>query len=314
MKIYNFTNKVVVVSVLLASALLFGCSNDNPPAEDKVVIDLVKLQKTLGIDIHNKVTNEYGSSPATDAVKTLIIGPLTYENRGRPYTLSEPVTSTVVDDLADDIANSANYLAFVSLPTDQEFIEFEVPLVSSGWQVIAAASRNDIQTVDDLQQQTNKDSLVYHGFSENVYMSAEDINDADLTITLTRACSVDMPEKPKGCATFGENQVAVVTSAVEIIGVKLNDGDYTPALITFPLIVRDTPVAGQVLPSIAEADLESIVVEISASPTPLISSLTVLTTHRENPTETQTCRELLDTDSVAAYQAQCEVQEYRFLY
>ena len=322
----------IMAVLLAATTALFGaCSNGAPPRET-VRVDLRALQLQVGVAAGAAGIDVPQDSAATDQIKTIVVGPLTYRTYGKPYSLENDAwTDDINDKFTDDISNTGNLLLFIQIPTTKEYAEFDVPQVSSGWQVIAAAATSVLKTPDDLQKDENKNSLAYYGVTEQAFTGAADLNSRDVTLTMQRACLVKAPFTPKGCATYNKYKEASVTAAVEILGVRINvrgldDGDSVmddimsqPSVTwTFPMIVRNPAAEGEVTPEEAMNRLNTVKLMIddrlASIPTGTISRLTVFTSHRENPTEKAACKQLTNQDSVATYRANCEVQKYFYAY
>lgn len=309
---------LLLIILLSSFSLLTGsCSNNNPAPRQKIKIDLGKMQNQVGIAFRASGGIETPvDSLASDTIRTLVIGPLTYNRHGKVYSIKEPITEEVKTDIGDDIVNSGPYIRFIPVPSAEEYAEFDVPPITSGWQIIAIASNKVLTMPGDLQDKSNKDSLVYFGITEDSFTDVEVLKASDYTIKMRRACLSN--PTPKGCAIYDKNKTPKISAAVEIIGVKVNNTDdalpyFVSAAVSFPIIVRDNPQGSQVSPATAVEKLNQLRQEMVAAGT-VISKLTVYTTHRENPTESSACRQLLDSSDVASYLSSCEVQDYFFIY
>jgi fructose 1,6-bisphosphatase len=121
---------------------------------------------------------------------------------------------------------------------------------------------------------------------------------------MKRACLAN--ETVRGCATYSNilSVDPIVTSAVEIVDVKINDvSDYSYS--DFPIIVRSETDA-----ALAISDLNSIKDYYSLV---IGDDLTIETTHSKNPLETDACQALADDSFVSVNEltAECEVQTYK---
>ncbi|MGK5095534.1 hypothetical protein WDW89_26420 [Deltaproteobacteria bacterium TL4] len=291
--------------------LISGCDDETTTTPNTLQINLWDLQRQMGIDPTQSRLKSYEESPATEVIKTLILGPLTFKNHGSPYDPEAPVDPKIEDALKKDIPNSAGYLAFVNLPTQAEYVEFKVPEISDGWQIIAIGSKNVLLGEGDLSDESNKDSIVYYGFSKETFKESKDIK--DFTLLIKRACTGK--PTPKGCATYDGKKKAIVTSAIEILGVKTTKegSDVVTSLIKFPIVVRSKPSEFQKTAEEAKKLLDDLAVELSQKAE--IPRLTVITTHKLNPTEKPECQNLPDTaTTVDEYKKNCEIQEYTWVY
>ena len=167
------------------------------------------------------------------------------------------------------------------------------------------------ELVSELSETEHKNSAIYFGVNEN-FFTADEIGNTAVPVKMKRVCL--QGTAPNGCATFGKSLTAdpVVTASVEIVGVRVNGEDYTPATIDFPIMVRTTSDVTNAI-----ADLTTIRDEISDSLTP--TSLTVRATHSENETESDECQALADVTNENEFtntrlRTHCEVSDYLVTY
>ncbi|MDH5560553.1 MAG: hypothetical protein OEY59_06810 [Deltaproteobacteria bacterium] len=303
-----------IIGISLVFALLTGCGelNDNPsPSKRRMTVDIGNAKKVLGFSQASVSTkNIYvpEDTPATSEIKSLMVGAMVVTKRTTPYTNDMTITDQVMDDASADIANSINFLKIVQLPTSMDFIEFDIPPPSAEkWQIIMVGLRTAPLTVSELSNDGHKNSPAYYGFSDN-FITADEAVAAPITLTLKRACLLSVP--PKGCAIFSDTLTnnPVVSAGVEIVGIKINDMEYTPVNIDLPIIVSDDA-------SVDAAKLELASFrdnEIIGTFDP-IDSLSIITTHAQNPAESLYCRALFaNTDATSGdYIEACEESEYR---
>jgi hypothetical protein len=298
------------VAVFTLALSLFGCKGTDSDSGSKTLrIDISGLKQQLVASSSNSSSADNLEnvdspevSPAQDSVKTLMIAPITYSNHGVPYSM-DTFDKDTEDDFENDAANSINYLQFVQLPTAQDYVEVSVPAISQGWQLLAAATSNKVEEVGDIDDDGAGASLVYVGFTEEAFTSADDFTKANATLTMKRHCDQDDEDQPKGCATFDGDKEAIVTDAVEIHGVKVNG--IMQSNQTFPWVVRPDAAGAEFSVAQAESGLNSI---ISAFGDPsLITSITVLSTHQlsaVNKTNT-VCRNLTTGDTTSDFIIKC---------
>ena len=319
-QIRKYITWMVTVTFALA---LFSCKGtDSESGSKTITIDISGLKQKLGATVSTANSENRSNlespeeSDAQDTVKTLMIAPITYSNHGVPYSM-DTFDKDTEDDFENDAANSINYLQFIQLPTSQDHVEVSVPAISDGWQLLAAATSNKVEEVGDIGDDGDGTTLVFVGFTEESFTSADDFTSARPSVTLQRHCDQDEEDQPKGCATYDGNKEAIVTSAVEIHGVRLNTTMLTPSY-PFPWIVRANPNVSQseISPDEAEIRLNNMVNEDD----PTISTLTVLATHQlsfANSTNSD-CLALDAGDSTSDFISNCTednvAQEYTRAY
>lgn len=321
----GWTSIITLLCICGLIALTAGCKdlNDNPPPEREPTarINVADLQSQLsaGAGLHETDATEFGDRSVTSSdsdvsseAKTILVGAIVVTKRGTPYPDDVTPTGSIPKFFGNDLYDSGEYLQLIDLPVTETYIEFKVPPPSAGnWQVIAVAFSTQPELVSDLTETEHKNSAIYFGVNEN-FFTADDIGTTPVPIKMRRVCLSG--NAPKGCASFGASLTAdpVVTASVEIVGIKLNGDDYTPATIDFPIFVR---TAADVTSAITS--LKTIRDEISDSQTP--SSLTVRATHAENTTESTECQALADVTNENEFtntrlRTHCEVSEYRVIY
>ncbi len=232
MKKIILTSAIVIAMVALSIGLL-GCKEMNSNDDTKkITLDISGLLAQLpvsssssasssqSVSQSSQMSSQVSSPPENDAqsaVKTLMVVPLTYSKHGTPYSSSD-FSQATEEDLEDDAINSAGFLQFIQLPTSGSTVELEVPTVSDGWQLVAAATSETVESADKLE-----DAKIYYiGFTTQAFKSAEEFNSANPTLTLKRHCDQDAVNRPNGCATFDGNKDGIVTSAVEIHELYIN--------------------------------------------------------------------------------------------
>lgn len=308
MKIKNKGLYTAVISIgiyLILFTLLPGCGefNDNPrETKMKLTVDISELKKQFGYssdsDNEDSLEKTVRSIPelpeteATSAVKSLVIGAIVITARDTAYTTDEALTDDDMEDIEDDVLNSAAYIDFVNLPTSDDTIEFLVPPPSAGnWQVAAIGVNFKMEYLDELDETEHDDAVMYYGFTPVFYKYDDIEEDTVFSITMKRNCLANEEIHPNGCATYSNilSDNPIVTSAVEIIDVKINDESVSYS--DFPIIVR------------SEADAEaaiSILNDIKDN-YPLLGIgdyLTVITTHSLSPLQTdEACKALADNPS-----------------
>ena len=285
--------------------------NDAPEEQGTIRFELADLKRQVGIveDQNNSRAVVPGDSLSTNAVQSLIVGAL-ITDRSAPYNSSLALTSTLFSALETDLIRSAQYFKITHLPTTENYIEFMVPPTSTGqWQIVAIAVSNKPVTLGEMKDSKLNGTALYMGFN-GVFYSGNDGVDQAVEIKMKRACLVDIP--PKGCAAYDEYKRAVVTAAVEIIDIKINNQPTT--MLEYPLIVRDNPLAinTQQFSAKNAADMMRLLA-FSVEP---ISSLHVRTTHATNPIETVACQALASKTNltVAELETTCQVQDYIIAY
>jgi hypothetical protein len=214
---------IAALLLMVAALGLAGCGNDNPSTSGGTMkVDIRGLKQQMGVGGPSTMSTGVSDSPATTAVKSLIIGAVVITFSNTPLDETTQVTSDLQDKLASDVINSINYFSIVDLPTNDDFVEFKVPPPSAGnWQVAALGTRDQILTYTDLD---DENVAIYYGFSPKFYNTSGD-SGPDVPITMSRACFIDSP--PKGCAQYDETGAPVVTSDVLVYGVYLNNDTTT---------------------------------------------------------------------------------------
>lgn len=307
---------LMFVSVLFA---LSGCKSVEQDSESRrISIDISGLKKNLVTPSPAQAASVNGpnyvavsESQAQDTVLSLLITPITFSNHGKPYSSNEPFTDEVGDDLEDDAPNSANYIQFIDLPTDQNYVDVEVPSISDGWQLVAAAFKTRVQNIDDMTDEANDNAIAYIGFTEKAYTSVDDFNASPVTLKLKRACNQDNP--PKGCATYDINKDAILTAAVEIQDILINGTTVKNSLTgwglpVFPWVVRNNEVSNNV--STYRQHMESVVSSYGAS---AINQIIVKTTHQLGKAfEGTACRDA--TGDAILEKCGNKTQDYKFIY
>jgi len=308
------------LALLLAVVLaLAGCkelSNDPPEKYGNLVVSLKDIQAQMGIKAAQK-SNTRGSerqqsvsvptaTEATDAVASLLVGAFVVTSRETPYTADVAITSEIEDNLKEELSGSIDYITIVDLPTEKDYIEFPYPKSTlSKWQVIAVGLNFAIKEFGELAEDEHKDSILYAGFSDRFYQ-ADTIGENEVVdVPMFRAC---LTNPVKGCATYTDilTDDPVVTSAVEILGVRYNDAasDFAASGVSFPIIVRNETQA-----TAAKEKLKSIITQIRAAGV-TINSLTVRSTHTMNTAyESAACQAYKNSEgvTVAQLEAVCEV-------
>ena len=300
-----------LIGIFLVSLIfMIACKgiNDAPDEKRTMRFELADLKRQVGI-VDEQNTNRSvvpGDSASTNAVQSLIVGALV-TSRSTPYTSSLALTSTLLSALETDLTQSAQYFKITHLPTAENYVEFTVPPTSSGqWQIVAFAVSDKPTTLGEMKDSKLSGTALYLGFNE-VFYSGNDGVDQAVEIKMKRACLVDTP--PKGCAAYDEYKRAVVTAAVEIIEIKINDIPVT--MVEYPIVVRDNPAATnvqQVSASNAASMLRLLAFSVDA-----ISSLHVRTTHVTNPAEASACQAFATKTSltVTELETACQVQDYK---
>ena len=297
MKIKNRGLYTAVISIgiyLILFTLLPGCGefNDNPrETKMKLTVDISELKKQFGYssdsdneDSLEKAVRSISDLPeteATSAVKSLVIGAIVITARDTPYTTDEALTDEDLENIEDDVINSAAYIGFVNLPTTEDTIEFLVPPPSAAnWQIAAIGVDFEMKYLDELGEDEHDDSIMYYGFTPRFY-NYDDIEDTPISITMKRACLAN--ETVRGCATYSNilSVDPIVTSAVEIVDVQINDVSVLP-YSGFPIIVR------------SETDAEAAIIILNdiKNNDPSLGigdNLTIITTHSLSPLETDAC-------------------------
>lgn len=318
-KIYRSSVLEIAGIAFIIMVLLFGCkefNNNPPPARTQMMaVDVKAIQRQLtyltgSSSINGRIKPESSfvnqESEVSNAAKTLLIGAMVVTKRSSPYSRSLSFAAGIRSFFGSDLTNSANYFTFVNLPLAGDIVEFKVPPPSAGnWQAMVVAFNTQPENIGDLSDIAYKNSAIYFGITPRFY-SSNDIGRSPLQIIIKRVCFAATP--PKGCATFAASLsgTPIVTASVEIIGVKVNGVDYLSTLVDFPVFVRtESDIIS------AESKL-GIVREEIIGLFSSISSLTVYTTHAENPYESDTCKSLADETDYAntKLKTNCDIAEF----
>ena len=311
------TNKIISLTLVIVLMIWImiavpGCKEFNDePAErtGNVRISLKEIKQQLGITSDSatnsgqtsSITNLPGDTEATNPVQGLIIGMMLVTSRTTPYTSDVAMTEAVVENMTDELTNSQQFIVTLKLPTDKEFVEFLSPKkdpATGGLQIIAAAVDFPIEELAQVGEDGHDKSLIYFGFVEKFYR-VDDIGDSVLgeSLIMRRACLNN--NAIKGCATFPDklNESPIVTSAVEILGVRYNDdagvaiNDYTAERFYstgFPIKVENNDSNKISAIDALQNARQAIITQVSGSSN--LKNLTVLTTHSKNPLESDQCR------------------------
>ncbi|MCP4752712.1 MAG: hypothetical protein GY866_17635, partial [Proteobacteria bacterium] len=283
-----------------------GCKDINSPQEatqGRFSLNLGSLQHQAGVSNDEEESMDLTDSPASQ-VRTLIVGAMQVTKRDVPYTKNTLITDETVDRIQEDLQRSKAFFTLVQLPSQDDFIDIEVPSVFEGnWQVVIIGTREKTADLDALEKKALKESITFIGFNEKFHTGTE-VGGEPLECTLKRTCLITLPAR--GCAVFNQTKNAVVTASVEIVDLEINGVQATSTL--FPIVVRDEPVSGyhqQKIPSETVALLESLIEDPDQ-----VTSLEISTTHTQNSSESSACRELADLKSVSASQLRtaCQVQ------
>ncbi len=324
MKIKNKGLYTTVISIgiyLIFFTLLPGCGefNDNPrETKMKLTVDINELKKQFGYSSDNQDSldkairgiSDIEETDATSAVKSLVIGAIVVTTRDTPYTTDEALTDENMEDIEDDVLNSAAYIGFVNLPATEDTIEFLVPPPSAAnWQVAAIGVNFEMEYLEELDETDHDDAVMYYGFTPEFYHHDDIEEDKIISLTMKRNCLANEEIYPNGCATYSNilSDDPIVTAAVEIVDVKINDTSVSYS--DFPIIVRSEAGAGNVVTS---ATAVNILEGFKDSSLNIEDTLTVLTTHSKNPLETDACKALADESSATVDELKnnCEVQTY----
>ena len=302
--------------------LLPGCGefNDNPrETKMKLTVDISELKKQFGYSSDNKDSldkavrgiDDLEETPATSAVKSLVIGAIVITARDTPYTIDEALTDEDMEDIEDDVLNSAAYIDFVNLPTSDDTIEFLVPPPSAGnWQVAAIGVNFKMEYLEELDETEHDDAVMYYGFTPIFYKYDDIEEDTVFSLTMKRNCLANEEIHPNGCATYSNilSDDPIVTPAVEIVDVKINDKSVSYS--DFPIIVRSEAVSDTNV--VTSGTAVNILEGFKDSSLDIEDTLTVFTTHSKNPLETDACTDLADDPSATVNELKnnCEVQTY----
>ncbi|OGG96590.1 MAG: hypothetical protein A2527_03260 [Candidatus Lambdaproteobacteria bacterium RIFOXYD2_FULL_50_16] len=276
-----------------------GCKElNNHPAPEMVKVDIRGLKAQLGYSsTANSAISGQPASPANDEVKSLLIGALAVTTRSTPYTKDTAITPEVSKNLETELTNSVNFFTLVALPTTKDYIEFKVPPPAAGkWQVIAVGLKTQPEKLGNLSDPEHEDSAAYYGFVES-FLTFNEVGKTPYDLSLYRACLISKP--PKGCATFDDSLTGtpIVTAAVEIQTILVNDKAYSPITLTLPLIAQTDAEASAAITGL-NTELTGIKAAYSS-----VTSLTIQTTHSKNAGEAAACQ-------AGTYSA-CQVQSYR---
>lgn len=311
---------ITLAALIFASVLfaLSGCKSVEQDSEsNRISIDISGLKKSLVTPSSAQSASVNGpnyvavtESQAQESVLSLLIAPITHSAHGKPYSSDEPFTDDVGDDLEDDAPNSANYIQFIDLPTDQNYVDVEVPSISDGWQLVAAAFKTRVTNIDDMTDEANDNAIAYIGFTEKAYTSVDDFNANPVTLKLKRACNQDNP--PKGCAAYDTDKDPILTAAVEIHDILINGASIEGSLSGwslpgFPWVVRSNDVSDNV--STYRQHMDSIVSNYGEA---AINQIMVKTTHQLSAAFKGTACEDATGDAILT---KCgNTQDYKFIY
>jgi hypothetical protein len=310
---------ISIAIYLILFTLVPGCGefNDNPrETKMKLTVDISELKKQFGYSSDSdRSISDLPETEATSAVKSLVIGAIVITSRDTPYTTDEALTDEDMEDIEDDMLNSAAYIGFVNLPTSDDTIEFLVPPPSAeNWQVAAIGVDFKMDYLGQLDETDHDDAIMYYGFT-SIFYHYDDIKEdtPPISLTMKRACLAN--ETVLGCATYSNilSHSPIVTPAVEIVDVKINDASVS--YDDFPIIVRSEAVSDtnvvisgtaiSILKGFRDAydDAYGLGTE---------DTLTVITTHLKSPLETDECGKLEDTSvTLNELKEKCEDQTYK---
>jgi len=315
---------ILIAIYLILFTLVPGCGefNDNPrETKMKLTVDISELKKQFGYssDSDNEDSlektvrsiSELPETEATSAVKSLVIGAIVITTRDTPYTIDEALTDDDMEDIEDAVLNSAAYIDFVNLPTSDDTIEFLVPPPSAEkWQVAAVGVNFKMDYLNELDEDEHDDAVMYYGFTPIFYKYDDIEEDTVFSITMKRNCLANEEIHPNGCATYSNilSDDPIVTPAVEIIDVKINDESVSYS--DFPIIVRSEAVSDTNV--VTSGTAVNILKGFKDSSLDIEDTFTVFTTHSKNPLETNACKALADEASATVDELEnnCEVQTY----
>jgi hypothetical protein len=316
MKIIDKGIASAVISIgiyLILFSLVPSCGefNDNPRETTmKIMVDISELKKQFeySSDSDRSIPG-LPETEANSAVKSLVIGAIVI-SRDTPYTLDEALTDEDLEDIEDDVLNSAAYIDFVNLPTTEDTVEFLVPPPSAAnWQVAAIGVNFEMDYLDQLSEDKHDDAVMYYGFTPQFYHYDDIEEDTIIELEMKRNCLGNEEIHPNGCASYSNilSDDPIVTPAVEIVDVKINDVSVSPEY--FPIIVRSEADGTNVVTSgTAISILKGF---RDASSLDIGDTLTVITTHSKNPLETDACQAFADESSATVSQLEnCEQQTY----
>jgi len=330
MKIIDKGMGSAVISIaiyLILFTLVPGCGefNDNPrETKMKLTVDISELKKQFGYSSDNKGSldkavrgiDDLEETPATSPVKALVIGAIVITTRDTPYTTDIALTDDEMEDVKDDVLNSAAYIDFVNLPTSEDTIKFSVPPPSAAnWQVVAVGVNFKMDYLEDLDETEHDDAIMYYGFTPIFYHYDDIKEDTIIELEMKRNCLANEIWHPNGCATYSNilSVDPIVTSAVEIVDVKINDvSAYSEN--DFPFIVRSEAVSGTNVVTSATAILYLNGIKDYYS-LGIGDDLTIETTHSKNLLETDACKAFADKSDATVddltVTGNCEVQTYK---
>lgn len=231
-------------------------------------------------------------SIATTAVQSLIVGAVAIGFQATPLGPNTAITDTLKTSIRNALLNSTKFITLVRLPSNQSFVEFNVPPPEAiHWQVVVVGTRDTLGSLPDMRD----DSPIYYGFNTDangtgVFLSAKTVGSTPIDIQMKRACVVTSP--PNGCAQYKDRSTPVVTQGVEIIhvyGINPNGTvSSTELLAGGPLVVRST--GGATCNSSAGCTVAVAVAAMpnSAALAPYIGAV-VQTNHQRSPAQTADC-------------------------
>ncbi len=304
----KLTSKIILMSLsFVALSFLASCGNDNPEPTVKVTIDVAAIKKQMGIGPNASIVAGEG---VDSQIQALVVGTLAAEDVNSPWTHDLIKSGILTDIFGKDLRNSENYFTIYHLPIAEDSLVIELPPVNSKhFQIVAVGLRTKPSTVRDIGIGSHAGSAVYFGFSER-FFNTNEVANGSLHIQMKRGCLVS--PTPDGCAVFGALVAddPKVTSSVEILGIKVNGSDYTTYAASFPLVVSTAAEA-----SAAITYLKAVRDEIVATGV-VVSSLSVITSHRTSVVESESCKELVNQVDYynSLHKANCETQEYKVSY
>lgn len=312
---FRLLNRFLIVLIIISVVMMTSCKDfgNNSPQESKTLrVDISQLQSQMGIAASgNNVSNSIsapGDTPATIPIKGLVVGIIKLTERSTPYSLREALTDDVMDDLKADITNSAEFIEPIGLPVDTNYVEFKLPPPTAGnWQVLAVGLDFKINTIGEIGEDAHKDSAEFFGFSDKEY-NTDDYNGETVTFRMIRNCWSN--DTSRGCAAFKSklDEKPVVTSAVEIVGVRYNgkSTDFTGTNClsgSFPKQVATTSEADEAI-SLLTGCRDAII----ATGDP-INILTTRVAHKKNYIyENSACQALDASADVNAFDTNCKVE------
>ncbi|MDX2470005.1 MAG: hypothetical protein QNL04_05445 [SAR324 cluster bacterium] len=301
------SKKVLMGLGFFSLTLLAACGNDNPEPTAKVTIDVAAIKKQMGIAPNPSIVAGEG---VDSEIQALVIGTLTIQETDTPWTNDLIKSGVLTSVFGQDLRNSENYFTIFHLPISEDALTIELPPQNSKhFQIVAVGLRTKPSTVREIGVGSHAGSAVYFGFSE-LFFNTNEVANGSLHISMKRGCLVS--PTPDGCAVFGALVAddPIVTESVEILGVKVNDSDYTTYAANFPMIVSTTAQA-----TTAITYLKAVRDEIVATGVD-ISSLSVVTSHRTSTVESADCQDLVNqTDYYnTLHKVYCEMQEYKVSY